>query len=164
MPYVDNSLSVCRVGHYSDLRIGNIIVTLPSVIKSEGRNITVPPLTVIGKNCDERIDTLAWVDGIAISEGLKVNLRRSEKQRKIKLNIEVTSPNVHTAYTLKSLMDGKEVTIYENYEKDRLIEILRSGNHVLVGIDKESKSVEIFCNDVLIKAFGYSLFYYIPLP
>ncbi|BBG23874.1 hypothetical protein [Sulfuracidifex tepidarius] len=163
MPYVDNNLSICRVGHYNELRTGDIIVTLPSVIKSEGRNITVPPLTVIGKNCDERIDTLAWVDGIEVSERLKVNLRHSENQRKIKLNVEVKSPNVHSAYTLKSLMDGKEVTINED-KHDDLIEILLSEGHLIAGINRLTKSVEIFADDILIRAFGYSLFYYIPLP
>jgi hypothetical protein len=164
MPYVDESLSVCRPGSYNSFAEGDIVVTLPSAVKIQGRNVTIPPLSLIGKECKERIDTLCWVDGIAISRKLKVNLRvTGGKPERTIADIKVTSPNVHTAFTLKRLLDGKEIQVYRKDENVKIIEILKTSGITLAGINAEEKSVEVFSDNLLLKVFGYSLFYYLPL-
>jgi hypothetical protein len=164
MPYVDETYSVCRPGTYYSVNEGDIIVTLPSIVKSKGISITMPPLSIINHKCETKIDTLSWIDGIEVSNKHKVNLHAEDQVNILLANIIVESPNIHSAYTLKWLLDGKMVNVSRKETKNKkLVSILRNDENVLVGIDKERKSVELFVDNVLFKAFAYSLFYYVPL-
>lgn len=159
MPYSQGKF--CFPLEVKEIRKGDIIVVKPTSVKSNGVQLVLPSLSLISESCSRKIDSLIWVDGVRIHGNEEIIFDGGKF--KVQGKIKVESPEFLPGYTLKKLLDGKEILI-NSLEVDG-IPIVSIENYPLIYIKRDTNGcLKIHVNSVnspILELASLSLYYYI---
>lgn len=158
MPYVDKGDKICKVNVNTEVKKNDIIITYPALLKVSKNLLVYPPLSKISNECQDEIESPAWVDGYKVTGNEKI-ITINNNTKYVKGEIEVNCNKILTAYVLKKLLDKIELPIsVSNVIGYPIVSI---NNYPLISIHKDSVIVYTTLDIPIIKTFVYSVFYYI---
>ena len=158
MPYSQGKF--CFPLEVKGVREGDIIVVKPVSVKSNGIQFVLPSLSLISESCSRKMDSIVWVDGVRVKGNEEVIFDGG--RIKIKGKIKVESPEFLPGYSLKKLLDDKEILI-NNFEIEG-IPIVSIENYPLIYIKRVDGKPRIHVNSIynpLLELASLSLYYYI---
>ena len=158
MPYVDKGDKVCKADINLEAKKGDIIITYPALLKVNKNLLVYPPLSKISSECNQEIESPAWVEGYKVSGNEKIVSFTSNETKIIKGEIEVLCNKILTAFTLKKILGEIEISV--NVGKVIGYPIISISNIPLVSINKDSVIVYTSLNMPILRTFIYSIFYY----
>lgn len=154
MPYVKGNF--CFPTEVKTIDINDIIVVKPASVKSRGKLIVLPPLSLISNSCNKPIDAVFWIDGVRVKGKEKINFY--EGKIEVDAKVEVLSPEFIPGYTLQKLLEGKRIRVTEN----RIgVPILSIDDYPLVSVKRDEIYVNTTDYSALFKLVAYSIYYYI---
>ena len=159
MPYVDKGDKVCKANINLEARKGDIIITYPALLKVNKNLLMYPPLSKISPECEQEIESPAWVDGYKVSGNEKIIEAPSKETKLVKGEIEVLCSKILTAYTLKKILG--EIEIQVNVGETIGYPIISINDFPLVSINKDTAIIYTLPKIPILKTFLYSIFYYI---
>jgi len=159
MPYVDRGDKVCRANINLEAKKGDIIVMHPALLKVNKNLLVYPPLSKISKECEQEIESPAWVEGYEVSGNEKIIEAPYKETKLVKGEIEVLCSKILTAFTLKKILG--EIEIQVNVGETIGYPIISINGFPLISINKDAVIVYTSANIPILKTFLYSIFYYI---
>lgn len=159
MPYVDKGDKVCKAEINLEAKRDDIIITYPAVLKVDKNLLMFPPLSKISSECNQEIESPAWVDGYKVSGNEKIILFSSKETKLIKGEIDILCNKILTAFTLKKILGEIEIPV--NIGKVTGYPIVSIDNIPLVSINRDSIVVYTSSKLPILRTFLYSIFYYI---
>lgn len=154
MPYVKGNF--CFPNEVEEININDVIVVKPTSVKSKGKIINIPPLSLISENCSRRLDSIFWVDGVRVKG--KERIYFHEGIDEVNAKIKVLSPEFLPGYTLQKLLEGKSLRIAKYAEG---VAILAIDTNPLVLVEKDEVHINTTDYQILFKLLAYSVYYYI---
>lgn len=154
MPYVKGSF--CFPYEVKNINTNDIVVVKPASIKTRGKIVVIPPLSLVSENCNKPLDSIFWIDGVRIKG--KENIHFLEGKIEVNSNIEVLSPEFLPGYTLQKILKGVRLKVAQNTDG---VPILSADNYPLVLIKKGEVYINTTDYSTLFKLLGYSVYYYI---
>ncbi|AWR97812.1 hypothetical protein DFR86_09820 [Acidianus sulfidivorans JP7] len=154
MPYVESNY--CFPYEVKRINIGDIVVIKPATIKSNGKVIVIPPLSLISNNCNRPLDSTFWIDGVKI-KGKEV-VRLYDGDFEVNGKIDVLSPEFLPGYTLQKILDDVRlrIRIYNDG-----VPILSINDYPLVLVKNNEVIINTSDYPILFRLVGYSIYYYI---
>ena len=159
MPYVDKGDRVCKANINLEVKKGDIIITYPALLKVNKNLLTYPPLSKISPECDQEIESPAWVEGYKVSGNEKIISISSKDTKVIKGEIEILCSKILTAFVLKKILGEIEIPV--NIGEVIGYPIISINSVPLVSINKDSVVVYTLSKLPILRTFLYSVFYYI---
>ncbi|BDC19931.1 hypothetical protein [Acidianus sp. HS-5] len=158
MPYSEGKF--CFPLEVKEIRKGDIIVVKPVSVKSLGIQFVLPSLSLISESCNRQIDSLIWIDGVKIHGNEEVIFDGGKI--KVKGKIKIESAEFLPGYSLKKLLDDKEILI--NSPEINGIPIVSIENYPLIYIKRTNGELKIHVNSIhstILELASLSLYYYI---
>ncbi|AKA74186.1 hypothetical protein SULI_09905 [Saccharolobus solfataricus] len=162
MPYVDVSSKICRPNEAREIKEGDIILVYPATLNVNGKIVTFPPLSLVSDQCTHEIKKLSWIEGIILTREVFHNTAFLKCENYIEGEIEILEPTLLTAFTFKQAV-GRKIKGYIS-KGIKGVPLLKVNDQPIVSIDKGRVNVGLCFldnRDVLVRLFGYSIFYYI---
>ncbi|AWR95022.1 hypothetical protein [Acidianus brierleyi] len=155
MPFVTEDYGVCYPGEKINLKKGDIIAVKPFLTNTR-YNLVFPPLSILSTECNRKLFSTIWVDGVKING--KEQVIMLDGNIEVSGEIEVLSPEMLAAYTAKKILGNTKLRIDD---KNHGIIIIGIENKPIISVNNRQVIIHTKMRQEILVPLAYSVFYFI---